>query len=250
MAIALSGKTYWLVGASEGLGRALAAELAQAGARLCLSARNRQRLECLAQSLPASVAGGHVAVPCDIASRESIAAAFATLPPLDGVIINAGVYEPVTATAWSADAVESMCDVNFTGAARVLGEAMPALTAQGRGHIVIIGSLAGYRGLPGAIGYASSKAAVMHLAECLRLDLPTPAFCVQTINPGFIETRLTAKNDFEMPHIMTPEAAATVVRQAMENGRFRTDFPGRFAWRFKLARLLPDRLYFRLAGGR
>ena len=69
---------------------------------------------------------------------------------------------------------------------------------------------------------------------------------MQTINPGFIETRLTAKNDFEMPHIMTAEAAAAKVRQAMESGRFRTDFPGRFAWRFKLARMLPDALFFRL----
>jgi len=246
MTVKIAGKTYWLVGASEGLGRGLAAQLATAGARLCLSARNRERLETLAGSLPASSVGKHMIAPCDIADRDSFAAAFASLPPLDGVIINAGVYEPVTATAWNADAVEAMCDVNFTGTARVLGQAVPAMIAQGRGHIVIIGSLAGYRGLPGAIGYASSKAAVMHLAECLRLDLPPKDFCVQTINPGFIETRLTAKNDFEMPHIMTVEAAARTVRQAMESGRFRTDFPSRFAWRFRLARLLPDALFFKL----
>lgn len=248
MAVSLNGKTYWLVGASEGLGRALAHELASAGARLCLSARNRERLETLARDLPVASAGAHVIAPCDITSSESIATAFATLPPQDGVIINAGVYEPVAATEWNAEAVEAMCDVNFTGTARVLGQAVPALTTQGRGHVVIIGSLAGYCGLPGAIGYASSKAAVMHLAECLRLDLPSPAFCVQTINPGFIQTRLTAKNDFAMPHIMTAEAAAATVRQAMQNGRFRTDFPSRFAWRFKLARMLPDRLFFWLAG--
>ena len=248
MTIPLAGKTYWLVGASEGLGRALATELSAAGARLCLSARNRERLETLAAELPTSTAGGHFAAPCDTTSRDSVAAAFATLPAIDGVIINAGVYEPVNAAAWNAEAVEAMCDVNFTGTARVLGQAMPALTQQGRGHIVIIGSLAGYRGLPGTIGYSSSKAAVMHLAECLRIDLPVNDFCVQTINPGFIETRLTAKNDFEMPHIMTAEAAAREVRQAMESGRFRTDFPSRFAWRFRLARLLPDGLFFRLAG--
>ena len=113
----------------------------------------------------------------------------------------------------------------------------------------IFDSVAGYRGLPGAIGYASTKAGVMHLAECLRLDLPARDFCVQTINPGFIDTRLTAKNDFEMPHMLSPEEAARRVRQAMESGRFRTDFPRRFAWRFRLARIMPDRLYFRLAGG-
>lgn len=247
MAVTLAGRTYWLVGASEGLGRALAMQLAAVSVRLCLSARNRERLETLAAELPVSPTGPHLTAPCDIAGRKSVAAAFASLPPIDGVIINAGVYEPVSAAAWNAEAVEAMCDVNLTGTARVLGQAVPALTAQGGGHIVIIGSLAGYRGLPGAIGYASSKAAVMHLTECLRLDLPSPAFSVQTINPGFIETRLTAKNDFEMPHIMTAKAAAAKVRQAMESGRFRTDFPGRFAWRFKLARMLPDALFFRLA---
>ncbi len=246
MAVKLAGKTYWLVGASEGLGRALAAELATAGVRVCLSARNRERLESLAASLPASAAGEHLIAPCDIADRESVAAALASLPAIDGVIINAGVYEPVTATAWNAEAVEAMCDVNFTGTARVLGQAVPVLNRQGHGHIVIIGSLAGYRGLPGAIGYASSKAAVMHLAECLRLDLAPQDFCVQTINPGFIKTRLTKKNNFAMPYIMTAEAAAHEVRKAMESGRFRTDFPRRFAWRFKLARLLPDSLFFRL----
>jgi len=249
MAISLAGKTYWLVGASEGLGRALADELAGAGARLCLSARSRERLESLAASLPAVAAGGHMAAPCDVASRESVAAAFADLPALDGVIVSAGLYEPIAATGWDAAAVEAMCDVNFTGTARVLGEAVPALVRQGGGHIVIIGSLAGYRGLPGAIGYASSKAGAMHLAECLRLDLPSPQFCVQTVNPGFIETRLTAKNDFEMPYIMSAADAAVHVRKAMESGRFRTDFPAKFAWRFRLARLLPDRLYHRLAKG-
>ena len=169
MSIDLRGKTYWLVGASEGLGRELARLLAAEGARLCLSARNGGRLKELSGELPAEP----VCAPCDIRDTASVAAAFAKLPPIDGVIFNAGVYEPVDALEWNADAVEAMCDVNFTGAARVLGQAVPALTAQGRGHIVLIGSLAGYRGLPRAIGYASSKAAVMHLAECLAIDLPT-----------------------------------------------------------------------------
>ena len=243
MAISLSGKTYWLVGASEGLGRALARELAVAGVQLCLSARNEGRLVELAQSLQ----GDPIVAPCDVSDPASVSAAFATLPRLDGVIVNAGVYEPISALNWDADAVETMCDVNFTGVTRVLGLAVPHLVEQGGGHIALIGSLAGYRGLPGAIGYASSKAAAMHLGECLRIDLPSPEYCVQIINPGFIETRLTAKNTFDMPHIMSAETAAQQAHKALQSGRFRTDFPGRFAWRFKLARLLPDRLYFSLA---
>jgi len=238
----LAGRTYWLVGASEGLGRALAVELSAAGAALCLSARNRARLEELASCLP----GKAFAAPCDVSSTKSVATAFANLPPLDGVIVNAGVYEPTCALAWNAKAVEAMCDVNFTGAARVLGQAVPALVERGCGHIVLVGSLAGYRGLPGAIGYASSKAAIVHLAECLRLDLPADRYCVQIVNPGFIKTRLTGKNDFKMPFIMSPENAAQRTRAAMESGRFRTSFPYRFAALFRVARFLPDWLYVRV----
>lgn len=237
-----AGKTYWLVGASEGLGRALAEELAAAGARLCLSARNEERLQALADKLP----GGHTVAACDVRDAASVRAAFESLPPLDGVICNAGFYEPVNANAWDADAVEAMFDVNLTGTARVLGCAVPALVARGKGHIALIGSLAGYRGLPGSIGYGSSKAGLIHLAESLRSDLARDRFRVQVINPGFIETRLTAKNDFKMPFIMTPEAAALRTRKALESGRFRTNFPRRFALLFRLAQFLPDSVYFRV----
>lgn len=242
MTAAWAGKTYWLVGASEGLGRELARELAAAGATLCLSARNRERLAELAAALP----GQHVVAACDVRDAGSVRAAFAALPPLDGVICNAAFYEPVNATAWDAEAVEAMCDVNLTGTARVLACAVPALVARGGGHVALIGSLAGYRGLPGSIGYGSSKAGVIHLAESLRCDLPRGRFRVQVVNPGFIETRLTAKNDFRMPFIMSAAAAARRTRQALESGRFRTNFPRRFALLFRLAQFLPDWAYFRL----
>jgi NAD(P)-dependent dehydrogenase (short-subunit alcohol dehydrogenase family) len=242
VSIDLGGKTYWLVGASEGLGRALSQALAAEGVRLCLSARNGERLAELAAELP----GDPICAPCDVREMASVAEAFAALPPLDGVIYSAGVYEPVRAEAWDVQAVEAMCDVNFTGAARVLGQAVPGLVAGGGGHIVLVGSLAGYRGLPGAVGYASSKAGLMHLTECLAIDLPPDSFTVQVVNPGFIKTRLTDKNDFDMPHIMSAAAAASEVVRAMKGGRFRTDFPAGFAWRFRIARCLPDSLYLRL----
>lgn len=242
MARAFEGKTFWLVGASEGLGRSLALKLAGAGARLCLSARSEDRL----QELAAELGGDTVAAPLDVRDAGSVAAAFDTLPRLDGVIYNAGVYEPTSAQEWDADAVEAMCDINFTGAARVLGKAVPALVEQGGGHIVIVGSLAAFGGLPGAIGYAASKAGAASLAESIRVDLPAPAFNVQLMNPGFIKTRLTDKNDFEMPHLMTPDEAAKYVFKAMQGTRFRTSFPPAFAWRFRLAGLFPDWLYFRV----
>ena len=239
---AWAGRTYWLIGASEGLGRALAFELSRAGAALCLSARDEARLSELATELP----GETRVAPLDVRDRASVDAAYGGLPPLDGVIYCAGAYEPVAATNWNAQAVETMCDVNLTGAARALGAAMPDLVARGRGHIVLIGSLAGLGGLPRSIGYGASKAGLIHLGESLRADLPRPAFKVQVINPGFIETRLTRKNDFNMPGLMSAEDAARRTRALMESDRFRGYYPRGFSLLFRLGRLLPDWLYFRL----
>lgn len=237
-----TGKVYWLVGASEGLGRALAQSLSAAGAELALSARSEDRLLDLAAGLPSRA----TVAPLDLRDPESVRAAYRKLPEIDGIIYCAGSYEPMSAAEWDMGAVETMFDVNLVGAARVLGAAMPALTRRGRGHIVLIGSLAGLVGLPRAIGYGSSKAGLIHLAECLRADLDPSAFKVQVINPGFIETRLTDKNDFKMPFIMSPEAAAARTRRLMEGGAFRGYFPRRFALMFRIARLLPDWLYFKL----
>ena len=230
----LSGRTYWLVGASEGLGRALAAELHAAGAQLILSARNADKLKALAGDLP-----GTRALAVDVTDAASVTAAAEAAGPVDGLIYCAGAYDPVTATNWDAAAVERMCEVNFTGGARVLGHVVPGMVARGAGHVVLIGSLAGHGGLPGAIGYGSSKAGLMHLAECLYMDLRHKGIKVQVVNPGFIRTRLTDKNDFDMPMIMSPEAAARRVRRAMGSRRFATSFPAPFSWLFLFARLLP-----------
>lgn len=237
-----TGKTYWLIGASEGLGRALAFELARAGAHVCLSARNERRLHALAAELPrpATVA------PLDLRDTASVQAAYEALPPLDGLVFSAGAYEPLAATEWDAQAVETMFDVNLVGAARALGLALPDMIAGDTGHIVLIGSLAGLVGLPKAIGYGASKAGLIHLGENLRADLDPKKFDVQVINPGFIETRLTEKNDFKMPFIMSPEAAAERTFKFMQGKRFRGYYPNRFAMLFRLARLLPDWLYFRI----
>lgn len=236
-----AGRTWWIVGASEGLGRALAKALDAEGATLVLSARSQDRLEELAGEL-----GSARAVAMDVTDRDSVARAVSEALPVDGVIYCAGLYEPLTAQDWDEDAVLAMCDVNFMGAVRILGRVVPDFAARGAGHIVVIGSLAGFRGLSGAIGYGASKAGLMHLAENIRMDLRGSGVTVQQINPGFIETRLTAKNDFAMPFIMTPERAATHVVAAIRSGRFQTSFPRPFSWVFQIARLLPGWLYRRV----
>lgn len=238
--IELAGKTYWLIGASEGLGRVLAKKLGAEGANLILSARNAERLESLCKDI------GHArAVPLDVTNSKAVAQAVADVGPIDGVIYNAAVYEPMHATAWDSPAALAMCDVNFIGAMRVLGELVPKFVSVGRGDITLIGSLSGYHGLTGAIGYGPSKAALISLAETMRHDLKDSGVVTRIVNPGFIDTRLTQKNSFKMPMLMTPEAAADRVLKAMQKTRFRTDFPAPFSWFIKSLGYMPDWVMFR-----
>ena len=236
-----TGKTYWLIGASEGLGRALAGLMAAEGAHMILSARNAERLETLATTLPDARA-----LPMDVTDSASVQAAVAGLGEIDGVIYCAGAYEPMTAQDWNVEEALKVSEVNFTGALRSLGHVVPGMAARGAGHIVLIGSLAGFRGLPGAIGYSASKGALMQLAENLYMDLHGSGVKVQQINPGFIKTRLTEKNSFDMPFILSPEDAAARTLKAMTSRRFATSFPWPMAAFFRLGSVLPIRLFRRM----
>jgi len=236
------GKRYWLVGASDGLGAALAEKISRAGAEVILSARSADKLAEVAARLPGRVQ----VVPCDVSSDESVAEAAAQAGQIDGVVVLAGVYWPQRSTGWNAEQVTAMCDINFTGCARVLGQVVPAMVARDQGHIVLTGSLSGFRGLPGAIGYGASKAAVMYLAEGMYGELRGTGVDVQLANPGFIKTRLTAKNDFAMPFIMTPEQAAQQMFEHMQGDSFKKSFPFGFSLLFRFSQFWPDWLYYRV----
>ncbi|RKF17126.1 SDR family NAD(P)-dependent oxidoreductase [Roseovarius spongiae] len=237
----LAGKSYWIVGVSEGLGRALAQAMDKAGVRLILSARSGDRLAELAGALRDATP-----LEMDVSEPAAVARAVGAAGEIDGVIYCAGQYTPLKAQDWDAAAVEAMCEVNFLGAVRLLGHVVPRFAGRNRGHIVLIGSLAGFRGLPGAIGYGASKAALMHLGETIYADLRGGDVKVQLVNPGFIKTRLTDKNDFRMPLIQTPEQAADHVLAAMKGRRFSTSFPVPFSWLFRVGRVLPHGLFYRI----
>ena len=238
----LRGKTYWLIGASEGLGRALAVELDKMGTRLVISARSEGRLKSLAKEL---VHDPRI-LTMDVTSAGSVQAAVNAVGEVDGIVYLAGAYEPMTAQDWDAEMAERVSDVNFMGAVRVFGRAMPGIVARGRGHLVLIGSLAGYRGLPGAIGYGASKAGLIHLAETMQADLWHTDIRVQLLNPGFIRTRLTEKNSFKMPFLLDSDEAARIVCKLMRKPGFKHDFPYVFSLFFRLGRLLPQGAYQRL----
>ena len=238
------GKTYWLVGASDGLGAALAHQLSRTGVEVILSARSEDKLTELAQALP-----GRARVRVlDVTDDADVAQAAKDVGPIDGLVYLAGAYWPFAAQEWQAEHGVTMADVNFTGLMRVLGQVVPEMVARDHGHIVITSSLTAYRGLPGSIGYTASKAATLSLAESMHADLRKTGVKVQVINPGFIRTQLTDKNDFKMPFLMEPEAAAQQVVEHMSGSSFKKSFPFGFSLFFRLAQFLPDGIYYRLFG--
>jgi short-subunit dehydrogenase len=238
----LSDKTYWLVGASEGLGRAVAFALSKAGATVIVSARSQDRLDDLVRELP----GEARAVVCDVSDDESVRRAADAAGDIDGMIYFAGLYWPMKATEWDAEKAVVMTDVNYTGAVRAVGAVLPRMVERGAGHIVLTGSFAGFRGLPGAVGYGASKAGIMSLAETMRIDLDGSGVDVQLANPGYIKTRLTDKNEIPMPFMMSPEEAADRFLALMRSERFAATYPWGFGLLFRFAQFLPDWLYYRL----
>ena len=238
------GKTYWLIGASEGLGAALAEQLSRVGVKVILSARNEDRLRALADSLP----GQARVLPLDVQDSAAVKAAAEEVGDIDGMIFLAGAYWPFGAKDWNDEQAETMADVNFGGAMRAVGAVLPRMQARDHGHIVLTGSLTAYGGLPGAAPYVATKAGIMSLAESLRCDLHKTGVKVQLLNPGYIRTRLTDKNDFRMPGIMEPEDAARICFEHMNSDSFSRAFPTWFSFIFRGARFLPGWLYFRIFG--
>ena len=233
-------KSIWLIGASEGLGREVARLLNAEGAKLFLSARNETSLRDLCHEMLDATP-----LPLDVTNAESIRSAYALIEYLDVIIYNAGAYDPMPTQNWDTDKALRMIDVNLNGCLRAVGEVLPDMLANRSGHIVLIGSLSAYGGLPKAIGYGASKAAVASIAETMRHDLKGTGVEVQLINPGFIKTRLTDKNDFKMPQLLTPINAAKHVIKGMRKNTFRYDFPWPFSGIIKLFTSLPDFIRFR-----
>ncbi|EXI64198.1 MAG: putative oxidoreductase [Candidatus Accumulibacter adjunctus] len=236
-----TGKRVWLVGASSGIGAALASELARRGARVALSARSADRLRALGID-------GALLLPCDATDSASLAAARASLlaarSGIDLVIYLAGDYVPMRAGDFDLAAAEKIVSVNFNGAMRLAATVLPDLRAGG--GIAFVASVAGYRGLPKALAYGPGKAALIHFAECLHLDLAPQGIGVWLVNPGFVATQLTARNDFAMPALLTAEEAALATVEGLRTGRFEIHYPKRFTRIMKLLALLPYGLYFPL----
>lgn len=244
MAEPLPWRTAWITGASSGIGRQVAIDLARAGIRVAASARSADALAELAAAEP-----GITAYPLDVtdlaAVRTTVTQIAAELGAIDLALLNAGVWHPMGAADFDVERIARSMAVNYQGIVNALDPLVPMMTARGSGRIALTASVAGYRGLPKAVAYAPSKAAVIALAETLHPELARKGVFVSLVNPGFVDTPMTAVNTFPMPFIMPVEEAARHVVSGLAKGKFEIAFPWQMVAMLKLARVLPYRIFFR-----
>jgi len=235
----------WVIGASTGIGAATARRLLSAGARVAISARQVDRLS--------EIANGHANArvePLDFTDSAQIAAAWqrirAAWGGADLVLIVAGTHAEIRAWELTEQNAMALLETNLHGVIKSTAVVLPALLVQGKGALGIVSSVAGYRGLPKALIYGASKAALINFTETLYLDLHPKGLGVYLINPGFVKTPLTDRNEFRMPHLITAEEAATAIVAGLRAGEFEIDFPKAFTRQLKCLRILPYRWYFAL----
>lgn len=237
-------RTIWIIGASTGIGRAVALAFAHAGVKVAASARSADALASLVTE-----GGGNIAAfPVDAVDAAAVSATAqkieAALGDIGAMLYCAATWSNDTESQAKASAIRPVFEVNIFGCLNAIEAVLPRMKARHQGRIAIISSVAGFRGLPRALAYGSSKAALTHIAEGLKFECDAAGVVVQVIHPGFVKTPLTDKNDFNMPFLMSAEAAATRVVRGMSGTAFEITFPRRFTWLLKLLRILPYRLYF------
>lgn len=231
----------WVIGASQGMGAALAARLAASGSQVVVSARGQEDLAAVALRI------GACSVPFDATDPSAVKAAVEAVCVTgvpDLVVMNVGDYQPMAATDFDAALCVSLNQTNYLASVYLLESLIPVLRQSGGGQLVLNVSAAAYRGLPNAAAYSAPKAAVLNMAEALAPQLAQENIRLRVINPGFVRSRLTQKNTFPMPLLMDAEAAAERIFDGLSKQGFEIAFPRRLVGFLKLLRCLPTRLYF------
>ena len=241
--MATAQQHYFITGVSSGIGKALAQQLCEAGHKVSGVARRKAQLDELAATYD-SFTGYECDVTDEAVMNQAVGQAIDHHGPIDVVIPNAGIYQPQPAGHIEPDAFLHHMNVNYFAVIHCLAAILPQMQARNQGHIALMASVAGYRGLPRSAAYGPTKAALINFAESLRFDLSDTNIKLQVINPGFVETEATAVNDFDMPDLITAETAASEIIAGLKTDQFEISFPKSFVRKMKWLKLMPDKLYF------
>ena len=240
---------YFITGVSAGIGAALAKKLLAGGHNVTGIARRQDRLDALTAEFPQ-----FLGIACDVTQKNALAAtidqAEKTHGAIDTMVLNAGIYTPQDGKSPDVDVFRQHMEVNYMGVVHGLAPIIPRMVDRRSGHLVIMASVSGWMGLPKAAAYGPTKAALISLAESLWFDLTPQGIKVQVVNPGFVETEATAVNDFEMPGLMSPEAAADALIKGMGSNDFEITFPKGFTRMMRMLKHLPYGIYFNLVSKR
>jgi len=240
----------WITGASSGIGRQVALDLAKAGWNVAVTARSDEALDKLAaqsETFPGAIHAFSGDVRDTLLMAQHCAAIEHKLGRIALLIANAGVYLPQDGLNGDAEAYRKSFDVNLMGAVNVLLPVIEHMKSAGKGQIAVVSSVAGYGGLPTSAAYGATKAGLINLAESLKFDLDLAGIRIQLVNPGFVDTPATRSNPFPMPDLLSVEEASSEILRGLRHGsRFEIAFPGTFVRRLKMLRLLPYSFYFAL----
>ncbi len=239
-------KIAWITGASSGIGAATALRLIKDGWIVAATARSEDKIEVLVHHVEIFGGGGRIVnYPGDItdaqAMNDIVERIEREIGPIDLAILNAGVYLPDTIEDFSAAHLKEQYEVNVFGTANCLEPVLKKFKSRNKGHLAVVASVAGYRGLPRSLSYGSSKAALINLMEAIAVEAHGTDIKVQVINPGFVKTPLTDRNKFYMPMLMDVDQAADDLVRGLNGGFFEIAFPWVFSLATKLVGLLPDR---------
>ncbi len=244
--IDLKGMCVWLTGASSGIGEALAYELARRGARVAVTARRKELLDEIVAKIKLS-GGEAYSFPGDVLNLDEMKSLVdsieKTIAPIELAIPNAGTHLFTKPEQFDSAEYLSIMQLNFGGVLHCLEAIIPRMLQRGGGHLAPVASLAGYRGLPRAAAYGASKSALIHFLESIRFHLKPKGITITIVNPGFVKTPLTDKNDFYMPFLISSEKAAKIICNGIERGKRTVAFPVPFSWLVGLGKFLPAPVY-------
>jgi short-subunit dehydrogenase len=242
-------KTCWIIGASEGIGESLAHEFNSKNYNIVLSARNEEKLKDVQKNLKF---GKNLIEKLDVVDLGSIQKAQENIlkefEKIDLVIFCSALYQPMSVINFDLELAKKINDVNFNGFLNFLSVIIPQMQKQKAGQIAVIASVAGYIGLPNSFVYGSSKAAIINLCEGIYPELKKQNIDLSVINPGFVKTRLTDKNSFKMPFLISSKKAAEYIFEDLKKKKFEIHFPKKFTIILKILRLLPYKILFFLTG--